>query len=183
MRSCGLSVRELFTQRNQFTHEQLPLSDRDIIGHKADNRDSNHISSALSKSHMKGPLQKALISVGDLVYLYSDKEKTKARPRYIVVNTNEDWCYIKKFIGNQLRSSSYKIKQSECYRVPCESSPKRRPQITRDSDDAEDLYEQNCKSAQPHNIPNTDVHQELPIEPDQALAAVPEILTMPLTQP
>ncbi|KAK3103246.1 hypothetical protein FSP39_017793 [Pinctada imbricata] len=132
---------------------------------------------------MKGPLQKALISVGDLVYLYSDKEKTKARPRYIVVNTNDDWCYIKKFIGNQLRSSSYKIKQSECYRVPCESSPKRRLQITSDSDDAEDLYEQNCESAQPHNIPNTDVRQELPIEPDQALAAVPEILAMPLTPP
>ncbi|KAK3090592.1 hypothetical protein FSP39_012951 [Pinctada imbricata] len=183
IRSCGLSARELFTQRNQFTHEQLPLSDRDIISHKADNRDSNHISSALSKSHMKSPLQKALISVGDLVYLYSDKEKTKARPRYIVVNTNDDWCYIKKFIGNQLRSSSYKIKQSECYRVPCESSPKRRLQITSDSDDAEDLYEQNCESAQPHNIPNTDVHQELPIEPDQALAAVPEILAMPLTLP
>ena len=117
--------------------------------------------------------------MGDLEYLNSDREKTKARPRYIVVNTNDDWCYIKKFIGNQLRSTSYKVKQSECYRVPCESVPKRRLQITSDSDDTEDLCELSCENAQPHNIPNTIVRQEKPSDPDQAVAAVPEVLAMP----
>ena len=108
----------MYTQRDQFTHEQLPFEDRDVISQKADSRDVNHISSAMSKAQLKGPLPKTALSVGDLVYLYSYRDKTKARPRYIVVGKNDDWCHRKKFVGSQLRSSSYKVKLSECYVKP-----------------------------------------------------------------
>ena len=58
------------------------------------------------------------ISVGDIVYLYQDKSKTYARPRYIVASIDGDWCFIRKFIGKQLRETAYKVKLKECYKVP-----------------------------------------------------------------
>ncbi|ESO91477.1 hypothetical protein LOTGIDRAFT_153921 [Lottia gigantea] len=30
----------------------------------------------------------------------------------------DDWCYIRKFSGSQLRSASYKVNLNECYKVP-----------------------------------------------------------------
>ncbi|CAG2253296.1 unnamed protein product [Mytilus edulis] len=66
LRQRGLSSRELWTQRSQFTHEQ---------------------------------------------------SKTQSRDRYLVVARDGEWCFIKKFSGNQLRASSYKVKLSECYKV------------------------------------------------------------------
>ena len=50
LRLPGLSSRELWTQRNQFTHEQLPLSDYDLKLSKHEQRSSNHASSEKSKS-------------------------------------------------------------------------------------------------------------------------------------
>ena len=59
------------------------------------------------------------LNVGDLVYLYSDKDKSRARSRYLIVTVDGEWCYIKKkFTGNQLRANSYKVKLKECYKVP-----------------------------------------------------------------
>ena len=42
LRFSGLSSRELWTQRNQFTHEQLPYSDSQFILAKHELRSSNH---------------------------------------------------------------------------------------------------------------------------------------------
>lgn len=79
-------------------------------------RDKNHKYSEKSKCpNVTHNLNQ--VSVGDLVYVYSDKQKSCARDRYLVVSMDGDWCFIKKFIGNQLRATSYKVKRSECYRV------------------------------------------------------------------
>ncbi|XP_060598210.1 uncharacterized protein LOC132751998 [Ruditapes philippinarum] len=119
IRREGLSARELWTQRNQFTHEQLPISDRNVISQQYQARLENHSASEKSKSS-KSSVKASHVSVGDIVYLYSDKNKLHSRQRYLVVSKEDDWFYIKKFIGNQLRASSYKVKQNECFRVPTE---------------------------------------------------------------
>ena len=59
-----------------------------------------------------------LVQVGDLVYITSDGCKTHARNRYLVVSIDGLWCNVHKFTGSQLRSTSYRVKLSECYRVP-----------------------------------------------------------------
>ena len=46
----GLSSRKLWTQRNQFTHEQLPFSDSQFILTKYELRSSNHAFSEKSKN-------------------------------------------------------------------------------------------------------------------------------------
>ena len=118
IRSCGLSAREIWTQRNQFTHEQIPVNDRDIIQSQHERRCDNHPHSEKSKHKSGRSRQPQIIRVGDLVYLYADKNKSVARSRYLVTSVSGEWCTVKKFTGNQLRSTSYKVKQSECFCVP-----------------------------------------------------------------
>ena len=42
IRASGLSARELWTQRSQFTQDQLPISDRDVIMQQHVLRNLNH---------------------------------------------------------------------------------------------------------------------------------------------
>jgi len=108
----------LFWQRSQFTNEQLPICDRDVIAAKHQQRLNNHAPSEKSKLSKSVDRPPPSVSVGDLVYLYSDRNKSQARSRYLVVSLDGEWCFIKKFTGGQLRASSYKVKLAEIYLVP-----------------------------------------------------------------
>jgi hypothetical protein len=77
----------------------------------------NHPYSEKSKAPKGKLAMPAVVGVGDLVYLHLDGNKLRARDRYLVVSIDNEWCYIRKFTGNQLRSTSYKVKRSECYMV------------------------------------------------------------------
>ena len=103
--------RELWTQRNQFTHEQLP-SDSQFILAKHELRPSNHSLSEKFKNPLGLVPNSPPVQVGDLVYPVSDKDKSRACDRYIVVSTEPPWYFVKKFSGSQLRASSYKVKSS-----------------------------------------------------------------------
>ena len=118
LRRDGFAAREMWTQRDQFSHEQLPMVDRDIILNQNLARETNHAHSEKSKCYNSDARKMDVVCVGDIVYLYADKSKHTSRQRYIVVPIDGEWCFIKKFVGSQLRSSSYKVKLSECFRVP-----------------------------------------------------------------
>ena len=85
--------------------------------------------------------------MGDLIYLYGDRNKSQARNRYLVVSINGEWCFVKKFSGNQLRASSYKVKLSECYRVPVNIQPN----VILNEKDCVSDDEEPCKSTQTFN--------------------------------
>ena len=118
IRSRGLSAREMLLQRSQFTNEQIPMVDLDLIDQQHTQRTINHPHSAKSKAQGHFSSSVPSLSVGDIVYLVCDRDKNKARDRYLVVSVDGAWCFIRKFTGAQLRSSSYKVKLKECYRVP-----------------------------------------------------------------
>ena len=118
LRFSGLSSRELWTQRNQYTHEQLPISDYQLILDKHHHRSTNHAFSEKSKNPRGLIPVTPSLHVGDIVYLISDKDKSRARSRYLVISIDPPWCSVKKFSGSQLRATSYKVKLSECYAVP-----------------------------------------------------------------
>ena len=118
LRFSGLSSLELWTQRNQFTHEQLPLSDYQLLLDRHKHRSTNHAYSEKSKNPRGLLANTPPLQVGDIVYLFSDKYKSRARDRYVVVSIDTPWCFVKKFRGSQLRATSYKVKLSECYSVP-----------------------------------------------------------------
>ena len=83
-------------------------------------RIANHHHSEKAKAPVTKNRPAEHITVGDLVYLYSDRNKTRARDRYLVVEVTGSFCNIRKFVGSQLRSTSYRVKTSDCYRVPSE---------------------------------------------------------------
>ena len=53
-----------------------------------------------------------------VVYVNSDRNKTTARPRYLVTQCDNGWCSLKTFTGNQLRDRTYRVATRECYPVP-----------------------------------------------------------------
>ena len=114
IRSRGLSAREMWLQLDQFTNEQLPISDLENILNQHTQRIKNHHYSEQSKMSGNYSLPtSSIVQVRDLVYLKSERDKTRARDRYIVVLIDREWCHIKKFIGSQLRSLSYKVRLSD----------------------------------------------------------------------
>jgi hypothetical protein len=118
IRSNGLSSREFLFQRDQFNGSQLPLTDVDLIDAQHARRLANHVPSAQSKvPHPKIPPTQDFC-VGDLVYVNSDRDKSRARNRYLVTSVDPNWLHISKFVGRQLRAHSYKVRPEECYHVP-----------------------------------------------------------------
>ena len=54
-----------------------------------------------------------MIKLGDVVYLYSDRNKLTEREKYLVVKVDGYYTIVQKFAGQQLRSKRYKVKSSD----------------------------------------------------------------------
>ncbi len=51
------------------------------------------------------------------MYLFSDRNKSRARSRYLVLSSDGTWCNVRKFTGSQLRRASYRVRLTDCYKV------------------------------------------------------------------
>ena len=174
LRCCGLSSRELWTQHNQFTHEQLPVTDYQLILNKHEQRSYNHAFSERSKNPRGLVPSTQPLQVGDIVYLVSDKDKSRAHDRYIIVSVDPPWCFVKKFSGSQLRATSYKVKLLECNAVPpsvvVSNHPGPPPREDKDDPPTQD------KDDEPP--PLTTSVPPAPIHPGLPLPAPPELTTV-----
>ena len=149
IRSRGLSSREMWTQRDQFSNHQIPLHDQSIIVKQHEQRVTNHTHSEKAKAPISSRRPANNITVSDLVYLFSDRNKTRARDRYLVVEVSGSFCKIRKFVGSQLRSTSYRVKTTDCYRVPSEVTGFQSPAANSDTDSSSD----EATSVQPEPSP------------------------------
>ena len=177
IRGRGLSAREIWFQRDQFSNEQLPISDRAIISEQHHSRLQNHEHSQISKAPRGKDAPVPTIQVGDLVYIVSDRSKSQARDRYLVTSIDNNWCYIRKFSGSQLRASSYKVKLSEMYLVGGHVST-RMPMYRReviDSDDADDIGPVTITTP-PVIVYPPEITYEPPVAP-------PDIIELPVAPP
>ena len=122
LRRQGLSAYELWTHRDQYSNTQLPIDDTNTIRTQHQQRLKNHPYSERSKCPKETRVHTSIhkIAVGDLVYLRTERDKSKVRNRYLVVSIDRPWCFIKKFTNTQIRAVSYKVRLDECYRVPSE---------------------------------------------------------------
>lgn len=93
MNSCigrdGLSASELWTQGHQVTGPQLPIDDRQIILSLNFSCKRNHHPSAKSKAPGSTKTSTPAVHVGDLVYIRGDKDKLKARDKYLVISVDK----------------------------------------------------------------------------------------------
>ena len=178
IRSNGFSSREVWLQRDQFTNQQLPFQDVDVIMCQYQRRVNNHSHSEMSKSHGRPRAPACDIQVGDIVYLFSDLSKTRSRERYLVTSIEGRWCNIRKFSGVQLRNTSYRIKRTDCFKV--ESQVHSKPQDRSDSDgDGTECSEQlPTPSVSPPNRPD---HIVVPNRPDPIV--IPKVIESPAERP
>ena len=114
----GLSAREMWLQRDQFTNSQIPVEDLQLLREQHSSRLRNHPVSKKSKAPACSPSTPPPVGVGDLIYITSDGSKNLARNRFLVVSIDGLWCNVRKSAGSQFRSTSYRVKWSECYRIP-----------------------------------------------------------------
>ena len=135
IRQAGLSAMEIWHQRDMQTGAQLPIKDLDVIRNKVVYREKGHLPSAKYKARGLISDGSTITTPGEIVYLYEDRDKTKSRDRYIVVRTERNKSYVKKFIGSQLRSKIYEVDNADIIKV----TPHQFPQIQLDS-----LDEQTC---------------------------------------
>ena len=119
LRRSGLSAREMWLQRDQFTNTRIPVEDEKLLLEQHTARKNNHKYSEKSKAPTGRLPVKPSLQKGDIVYLYTDRNKHQCRDRYIVVSTDHpDWCDVRKFSNTQMRRGTYRVKQTECFKVP-----------------------------------------------------------------
>lgn len=116
IRSSGLSAREVYTQRDQITGEQLPIDDHELIVERHNHRRQNHLPSSKSKGHGH-TRHDPEVSKGDLVYIFQDGNKTAARDKYLVIDIDDGRCKLRKFTKTQFRSKLYDVPLRDCYRI------------------------------------------------------------------
>ena len=80
IRIDGLSAREVWTQKDQISAVQLPITGRQLILNQNSNRADNHVHRAKSKAHGHS-LPPAN---SNSVYLKDDRDKCRALDRYTV---------------------------------------------------------------------------------------------------
>ena len=120
IRYGGMSAREVWTQRDQYTNCQLPVCDAKLIDTQHKLREDNHPHSAKSKAGNSSYSPSDDIKIGDIIYIMSDKVKGEARDRYLVVDKRDNFCSVRKFLKNHFRKKSYDVKLDECYKVKSE---------------------------------------------------------------
>ena len=117
IRGRGLFAYEMWFQHDQFTNLQLHLLDQQLIADQQFLHKQNHPHSK-SLKNPKGCLPKnSLVIPGDIVYLYADKDSSRARSHYLVSAVGGEFGINRKFVGSQLRNVTYRVKRNECYAV------------------------------------------------------------------
>ena len=108
IRNRGFSAREILFQRDQVTNEQIHISDQVLADSQIPNRTNNHLASAKSKAPGCSLASAMDCKVGDFVFLKDERNKNKARDRYVVV------AYVKK-LTDRFMSRKYKIPLTKLY--------------------------------------------------------------------
>ena len=96
----GLSAREMWTQCDQFSNQQLPLQDQDIILRilrQQEQHKANHPKALVARRHLA-----ECIAVDNLGYLYfSLLQQDQNLGLLLVVEVSGSFCNIRKFVGTQ----------------------------------------------------------------------------------
>ena len=75
LRHNGLSSCEMWSQRDQFTNSKISVDDEKLILEQHKRRQENHPASEKSKAPKGHPIPVPSLAIGDIVYLYADRNK------------------------------------------------------------------------------------------------------------
>ena len=141
VRNRGLSAKEIIFQRDQHSLEQLNFSDLALSHDQREVRQKNNVSSAHSKAPGKSFAAGSDAKVGDLVFIKDERNKYKARDRYIVVSIDDKNAQLQK-LTDKFMSKKYIVPLVKLY--PASGPPSRLPYASYspcDDDDEDCVYE------------------------------------------
>ena len=164
VRAPGLSAHELWTQRDQFSGEQLPVDDEGFIRAQQERRLLNHSSSERSKAPGRTTHPSPSIEVGSLVYIYDDRSKEHPRQRYLVISISNGWCKLRRFAKKYFGGRTYDAKLEECFAVPVESFSEPVVNEESDTDESGEWYEVEDEDHQPsitENVISSEITQPM----------------------
>ena len=138
----------MWTHRCQFTGSQLPINDLLLIKTQDENKQRSHTSSAKYKARGKTSSTICPLKRGQLVYLYSDRNKHQARDRYIVKDVLTNTCSVQKFAGSQLRARTYTVNRADISVVPSWKFPYDEQLSDDDVDHTENYNTRNYESSE-----------------------------------
>ena len=129
IRKENLSSKEVLFKRNQFTQEELDISDKDIKEKKMNDRIVNNKYSARSKANVKSPAPQAVTTKGQLVFLRNEMSKHSPREVYLVTNVDAEsnFLIIQKLLhvlyntSAKVTSNKFKVKQTDIIVAPNQS--------------------------------------------------------------
>ena len=174
VRRDELSARELWTQRDQLTGSQLPFNDEVVMASQAASRKRNQASSAKSKARNRGR-NSPDISVGDLVYLVSERSKNQARDKYLVTSISGNNCAVRKFSRLHFRRKQYSVPLTGVYPITggqLQPSP-HRDQASDSSSDSDDNFD--TPPAAPTNNREEEVSEEESLEEEEEVVGVVDV--------
>ena len=122
VRNRGLSAKEIVFQRDQQSLEQLGFQDSDLAKQQSDIRLQNHPSSARSKAPGKSIASVGGTQIGDLVYIKDERNKTKARDRYIVVAIDKGSAILQK-LTDRFMAKKYNVPLNRLYPASAPPAP------------------------------------------------------------
>ena len=123
IRGSGHTALEMWTRRDMHTREPLNLSDEILMKDKYEERLRNHLSSSKYKARGKTQYKLPSIVVGDIVYIYDDRDKTKAREGYLVTALHKDKCVLQKLTGSQFRKKKYTVSLYDVFKPDVQVEP------------------------------------------------------------
>ena len=128
VRGSGLSSKEILFSRDQFTHENIQLDDKEIAKETMEKRKINNEHSARSKAKIKTVEDSANAKEGNIVFLKNEGDKTKKRDLYLVTevfpsNNTAVLCKLANCLSDhqtsfQPHNFSYVVKQTDIYLAP-----------------------------------------------------------------
>ena len=138
-------------------------------------REQNHPHSQKSKHQRRIFPGEPDIEIRSLIYVRSDLSKLHTRDRYLVIGKEGQWIFAKMFVGPQLRNYTYKLKASECIKVPTmiesNPSPLTRTNYDDNSDSDKGEPEDTFPPAAQPNVLLPDLHDAPVVPPEEILPA------------
>ena len=145
IRHTGRSARELFMARDSVSGEKLNISDQKIADLQFKKRRINCDSSARHSSRDAPAVELPQLNVGDSVFIKSDRSKSHARDKFIVLEVNSDTAMatLQKFPMKNFRRNPLSVQLQNIYRAPHNNPHQQNQTESLHESDYQDVPDQN----------------------------------------
>jgi len=134
IRNRGLSAKEIILQRDQHSYEQLNINDSALAWQQKAIRRQDHRTSAPEHDTPTD------VNVGDLVFIKHERNKNKARDRFVVTSIDNDNALVQK-MNDKFMSRKYHVPTNRLY-AALPNSNNSSFRINEQSDEEEDEEEE-----------------------------------------